>query len=84
MTNMVSMSGSTFSPAAITVKVGTTVTWTNNDNVRHTVTSSNGAFTSSADLFFDDAYSFTFTSVGSYPYFCSVHPHMTGTVTVIP
>lgn len=83
-TDKVTMSGSAFSPAAITVGVGTTVTWTNNENLRHTVTSSNGAFASSGDLFIDDSYSYTFSAVGTYSYFCSFHPGMTGSVTVIP
>jgi plastocyanin len=70
----------TFSPAALTVKVGTTVTWTNHDDIPHTVVSA-GKFRSKA-LDTDNSFSFTFTAVGDYPYFCSLHPHMTGTIKV--
>ena len=70
----------TFSPAELTVKVGTTVTWTNHDDIPHTVVSA-GKFRSKA-LDTDDSYSFTFTAAGEYKYFCSLHPHMTGTIKV--
>lgn len=70
----------TFAPAALTVKVGTTVTWKNQDDIPHTVVSA-GKFKSKA-LDTDDSFSFTFTSTGDYTYFCSLHPHMTGTIKV--
>ena len=70
----------TFEPAQLTVKVGTTVTWKNRDDIPHTVVSA-GKFRSKA-LDTDDGYSFTFTSAGDYAYFCSLHPHMTGTIKV--
>ena len=70
----------TFTPAALTVKVGTTVTWSNHDDIPHTVVSA-GKFRSKA-LDTDDSYSFTFTAAGDYSYFCSLHPHMTGTIKV--
>jgi plastocyanin len=70
----------TFEPAQLTVKVGTTVTWKNRDDIPHTVVSA-GKFRSKA-LDTDDSYSFTFTAAGDYPYFCSLHPHMTGTIKV--
>ena len=70
----------TFSPAALTVKVGTTVTWTNHDDIPHTVVSA-GKFRSKA-LDTDNTYSFTFTAAGDYKYFCSLHPHMTGMIKV--
>jgi plastocyanin len=70
----------TFSPAALTVKVGTTVTWKNQDDIPHTIVSA-GKFKSKA-LDTDDSYSFTFTATGDYTYFCSLHPHMTGTIKV--
>jgi plastocyanin len=70
----------TFEPAQLTVKVGTTVTWKNRDDIPHTVVSA-GKFRSKT-LDTDDSYSFTFTSVGDYKYFCSLHPHMTGTIKV--
>jgi plastocyanin len=71
----------TFSPQRVTVKAGTTVTWTNQDDIPHTVTSSTKAFRSKA-LDTDDKFSFTFTTAGVYEYFCSLHPHMTGTIVV--
>jgi plastocyanin len=70
----------TFSPAELTVKVGTTVTWTNHDDIPHTIVSA-GKFRSKA-LDTDDKFSFTFTAAGDYKYFCSLHPHMTGTIKV--
>jgi plastocyanin len=70
----------TFTPAELTVKVGTTVTWNNHDDIPHTVVSA-GKFRSKA-MDTDDSFSFTFTTAGEYKYFCSLHPHMTGTVKV--
>jgi plastocyanin len=70
----------TFEPAQLTVTVGTTVTWTNRDDIPHTVVSA-GKFRSKA-LDTDDKYSFTFTSAGDYKYFCSLHPHMVGMIRV--
>jgi amicyanin len=70
-----------FGPPALTVPVGTTVTWTNRDDIPHTVVSTDGVFKSKA-LDTDDKYSFVFTKPGTYPYFCSVHPKMTGQVIV--
>ena len=76
----VSIDNFTFSPAAITVKVGDTVTWTNRDDIPHVIVSA-GKFRSKA-LDTDNSFSFTFTAAGDYPYFCSLHPHMTGTIKV--
>ena len=70
-----------FNPQELKVKVGTTVTWTNRDDIPHTVTSKTGAFRSKA-LDTDDKFSFTFATAGSFPYFCALHPHMTGTIVV--
>jgi plastocyanin len=70
-----------FGPTSITVAVGTTVTWTNRDDIPHTVVSTEGVFKSKV-LDTDEKFSFTFTKPGTYPYFCSVHPKMTGTVVV--
>ena len=70
-----------FLPQRITVKPGTTVTWTNDDDDSHTVASSGKVFKSKA-LDTADKFSFTFTTPGTYDYFCSVHPHMTGAVVV--
>ena len=71
----------TFTPQHITVKAGTTVTWINEDDVPHTIASSSKLFKSKA-LDSGDKFSFTFTTPGTYAYFCSVHPQMTGTITV--
>jgi plastocyanin len=70
----------TFQPARLTVQAGTTVTWKNHDDIPHTVVSA-GKFRSKA-LDTDDSFSFTFTAAGDYPYFCSLHPHMTGMIKV--
>jgi len=71
----------TFAPQQITVKAGDTVTWTNRDDIPHTVTSKTMTFRSKA-MDTDDKFSFTFTTPGTYAYFCSLHPHMTGSVVV--
>ena len=71
----------TFSPQRLTVKAGTTVTWTNEDDIPHTVTSSEKKFKSKV-LDTDNVFSFTFTTAGTFEYFCSLHPHMTGTIVV--
>jgi plastocyanin len=71
----------TFTPKSVTVKAGTTVTWTNQDDIPHTVTSTNKQFRSKA-LDTDDKFTFTFSTPGTYDYFCSLHPKMTGTIVV--
>lgn len=70
-----------FSPMAITVPAGTTVTWKNLDGEPHTVTSADGLFRSPA-LDQNDTWSFKFTKPGVYKYICSIHPRMMATVTV--
>src|ERR1700722_2176296 len=72
-----------FSPATLTVAVGTTVTWTNQDDIPHTVVSTDDprAFRSKV-LDTDEKFTYTFTKAGSFAYFCSIHPKMTGTVVV--
>jgi plastocyanin len=70
-----------FGPGALTVAVGTTVTWTNHDDIPHTVVSTDGVFKSKV-LDTDEKYSYTFTKAGTFPYFCSIHPKMTGKVVV--
>jgi len=70
-----------FGPTDVTVPVGTTVTWTNHDDIPHTVVSTDKAFKSKV-LDTDEKFSFTFTTAGTYPYFCSIHPKMTGKVVV--
>jgi plastocyanin len=72
-----------FGPVTMTVPVGTTVTWINRDDIPHTVVSSDDpkAFKSKV-LDTDEKFSYTFTKAGTFPYFCSVHPKMTGKVIV--
>lgn len=81
--NTVTIDNFAFGPAAITVAPGTKVTWTNRDDEPHTVTSVDDPkpFKSGA-LDTGDSFSFTFDKPGTYRYFCSIHPHMTGTVVV--
>ena len=71
----------TFKAPVVTVKPGTTVTWTNGDDIPHTVVSKDGVFKSKV-LDTGDKFSFTFAKPGQFGYFCSLHPHMTGTVVV--
>ena len=80
-TPQVSIDNFIFNPAEITVPVGTTVTWVNRDDVPHTVTADDKQFHSTA-LDTDDRFTHVFSTPGTYPYFCSVHPHMTGRIIV--
>ena len=77
----VSVDNFTFNPQRLTIKAGSTVSWTNKDDIPHAIASVSALFRSKA-LDTDDNYSFTFTSPGTYQYFCSLHPHMTGTIVV--
>ena len=70
-----------FGPQTITVPVGATVTWTNRDDIPHTSVSTEGVFKSKV-MDTDEKFSYTFTKAGTYPYFCSIHPKMTGQVVV--
>jgi plastocyanin len=70
-----------FGPQTITVPVGATVTWTNRDDIPHTSVSTEGAFKSKV-MDTDEKFSYTFTKAGTYPYYCSIHPKMTGQVVV--
>jgi plastocyanin len=70
-----------FAPQRVSVKAGTTVTWVNDDDIPHVVVASNKLFKSKT-LDTNDKFSFTFTTPGTYEYFCSLHPHMTGTIVV--
>jgi plastocyanin len=79
----VSMDHSTFMPSEITVALGTTVTWVNNEPMPHTVVDLNKAFRSKT-LVKDATFSFTFTTAGDYSYLCSIHPNMKGKVIVKP
>lgn len=82
-TDKVAIQNFAFSPGSITVKKGTQVTWTNQDSVAHTVTENDGKNGPSAPpLNQGQSYSFTFNQTGTFHYHCSIHPDMTGTVTV--
>jgi plastocyanin len=70
-----------FQPMSLTVKAGSTVTWTNVDEEPHTVVSSSGLFRSNA-LDTKDSFSFKFDKVGTYSFVCSIHPQMVGTIVV--
>jgi len=70
-----------FGPPTITVPVGATVTWTNSDDIPHTAVSTEGVFKSKV-MDTDEKFSYTFTKAGTYPYYCSIHPKMTGQVVV--
>jgi plastocyanin len=70
-----------FGPEALTVSVGTTVTWINQDDIPHTVVADDKGFKSKV-MDTDERFSFTFTKPGEYGYFCSLHPHMVGKVIV--
>ena len=72
----------TFNPQKLTVKAGTTVTWTNRDDIPHGIAATSNSFARSGALDTEDHYSFTFTTPGTYQYFCYIHPHMTGTIVV--
>jgi plastocyanin len=71
----------TFSPVTVTVPVGSTVRWTNHDDIPHTVVSEDKSIKSKA-MDTDEAFSYTFTKAGTYVYFCSIHPKMTGKIVV--
>jgi plastocyanin len=79
--NSVSIKNFAFSPVSLTVKVGTKVSWTNNDTVTHTVTADKGAF-NSGPLTPGSTFSFTFTKAGTYSYHCNIHPSMMATIVV--
>ena len=72
-----------FSPVSLIVKVGTQVTWINHDDIPHTVDSTQGKFKSAA-LDTDDKFEFRFTDAGEYPFYCRLHPKMTGKIVVQP
>lgn len=82
-TDAVTIQNFAFSPASITVKKGSTVTWTNNDATGHTVTESDGQTGPASQLLSNgQKYSFTFNQTGTFRYHCTIHSEMTGTVTV--
>jgi plastocyanin len=71
-----------FGPATITVPAGTTITWKNNDDVPHVVSSDDNKMFKSKALDTDDRFSFTFTNPGTYNYYCAIHPKMTAKIVV--
>jgi plastocyanin len=79
--NTIEISNFSFAPPVLTVPVGTTVTWVNDDDEPHTVVESDTLFKSHA-LDTGDKFSFTFTTPGKFQYFCTIHAHMVGTVVV--
>jgi len=78
-TTEVKIDNFSFGPGTLTIPVGTTVTWTNRDDIPHTVVSTDGVFKSKV-LDTDEKFSFTFSKAGTFPYFCSIHPKMTGKI----
>ncbi len=79
--NVVAIDNFTFTPSELTIAAGAQVTWINKDDVPHTVVSVDHKFKSRA-LDTDEKFSFTFRAPGTYEYFCSVHPKMTGKIIV--
>jgi plastocyanin len=80
-TYAVDIPGLAFSPEALTVTVGDTVTWTNSDSADHTATADDGSF-DSGSLANGESFSHTFSAAGTFPYSCTLHSGMTGTITV--
>lgn len=81
--NQVTIQNFSFTPGVITVKVGTTVTWINQDDTNHTATGTGGAQEFNSDnLTKGQSYSHTFSAAGEFNYLCSLHPNMQGKVTV--
>jgi plastocyanin len=79
--NLVTIGNFTFAPQVLTVKPGATVTWVNADDIPHTVAATDQGFKSKV-LDTDGRFSVTFAKPGTYAYFCSIHPHMTGKIVV--
>ena len=79
--NTINVDNFSFSPATLTVTAGTTVTWTNHDDIPHNIVERDQKFKSKA-LDTDDSYSHTFAEPGTYEYFCGLHPKMVGKVIV--
>src|ERR1051326_5693381 len=71
----------TFAPVALTIHAGETVRWTNHDDLPHNVVSEDKSFKSKT-LDTDENFSYTFSKPGTYTYYCSIHPRMTGKVVV--
>jgi plastocyanin len=77
----VSIKGFAFNPGDVSVKAGTKVTWTNDDSTTHKIKSDDGSFDSEG-LSQGDTFEHTFDAAGTFPYICSIHPSMKGTITV--
>ena len=75
------MSGFAFSPASMTIKAGTALTWTNADNATHTVTADDGSF-DSGNVASSATFTHTFATAGTFAYHCNIHSSMHGTITV--
>lgn len=82
-TAMVTIDNFAFTPANLTVKPGTTITFVNHDDIPHSVVGPAGAFRSKA-LDTDQKFEFTFMTAGEFAYFCGLHPHMKGKIIVAP
>ena len=80
----VTISGMTFSPASLSVKTGTTVVWKNNDVSVHTATSDDGSTFNTGNIAVGYSGSITISKTGTYPYHCTLHSGMTGTIMVTP
>ncbi|OLB20704.1 MAG: hypothetical protein AUH15_10845 [Acidobacteriales bacterium 13_2_20CM_55_8] len=80
-TSEVKIDNFSFGPQTLTVPVGATVTWTNRDDIPHTSVSTDGVFKSKV-MDTNETFSYTFAKAGTYPYYCSIHPKMTGQVVV--
>ena len=77
----IEMANFAFAPTQLTIPVGTTVTWKNTDDATHTSTSGDEAW-QSGRLAAGEQFSFMFDEAGEFTFFCSIHPSMTGTITV--
>ena len=75
-----SLTSAAFGTNPLTVATGTTITWTNRDTIAHTTTANAGTW--NANLAPGGSFSFTFSTPGTFPYRCTVHPNMVGTITV--
>jgi plastocyanin len=78
----VDISGFAFQPGTVTIQVGDTVTWTNNDDTAHTATSTDNPALFDGEMAPGESFSFTFTEAGTFDYVCEIHPAMQGTVVV--
>ncbi|MGA9397225.1 MAG: cupredoxin family copper-binding protein [Anaerolineaceae bacterium] len=78
----IEISGFAFTPQSAMVKVGTTVTWTNKDSATHNIKADDGSF-ESGPINQGESFTFQFNTPGTFPYICTVHPSMQGTITVV-